>query len=111
MNLEDLMDKYEEYKDSDIELSDFGVRVAATIYELGTKVANAEFSEKSELVRILTGIEKTSVASAENQAVVNTRNQYGLLKKNLEGAYEILNMIKLRVRTLSMERELSKSEK
>ena len=106
--MDKLIEEYNTIKDSDVELSDFGVRVASDLYTLGTQVADAELEEKEVMVKLLKGEEKTTVALAEAQAVVSTENKYGKLKKELESAYEVLNMIKLRIRTLTAERELSK---
>jgi len=108
MNITQLMQDYEIHKDNPNELSNMGVRLSADIFYHSTKVAQSELEEKLAIVKLLTpqGEEKKrSVAESEVMAVANTRNTYGTDKINLEAAYEVLNMLKTRIKVLMNERD------
>jgi hypothetical protein len=111
MNIPDYMSQYNLQKDNPEELSNIGVKLAADIFYHSTKVAQSELLEKTELVKLLTPVgeeKKLSVAESEVKAVVSTGNVYGTDKINLEAAYEVLNMLKTRIKVLITERESQK---
>lgn len=113
MKLKDFLEEYNLHKDDPNYLSDLGVRMAGHLFTHNTQTAQAELEEKSELVKLLETVDilddgkikKTSVAEAENRAVVNTLNKYGEFKKQGEAWVEVLNMIKKRIEVLGWERK------
>lgn len=110
MDIKEIMINYDIHKEDPNYLSNLGVYMTSQLFTHNTLTAEAELKEKESLVNLLSVLDpitnkRMSVAEAENRAVVNTKNDYGKLKKQAEAWIELLYMIKTRIKVLMNERE------
>lgn len=109
MNIDQLLVDYRTHKDDPEYLSNMLIELAASLFHHNTQTADYELSELQEATNLLTTTDpeakKVSVAEAEKRAVVATNNNYGRSKKQGEALIELLNAIKVRIKTLMNERD------
>ena len=110
--MEEIIKKIEIHQDNPDELSKIGLELASELFYHNTRMSMAELKEKQTVIDYIkeasTRGEKRSVAESELYGVTETFNDYGKLKAQAEAIIEILNMIKVRIKVLSNEKELSK---
>lgn len=84
------------------------IKLSFLNYEVGVAMSQAELRENESAINLLKAPlestdKKLSVAEAEKRAVVETKNEYGLLKNQSTAIVEIINTIKKRIEILSWE--------
>ena len=93
------------------ELSKVLVELSARLYTHNSQMAQAELEEVEVAVNTLKELDlvgkKVSVAESEKIAVFQTGNKYGIMKSEKEGAEQVLNALKMRIRVLAGEKFLS----
>lgn len=111
LDINKYMQEYESTKDNPALLSDLATKFAADIFYFSTRVAQAELEEASVTVELLNTpmlegdkLKRMSKTEAESHAIAKTLNSHGQGKANLEAAYELLNMFKIRIKALMNER-------
>ena len=101
---------FHKHEDNINELSKMLVELSARLYTHNSQMAQAELEEVTVAVETLKELDlvgkKVSVAESEKIAVFQTGNKYGIMKAEKEGAEQVLNALKLRVRVLAGEKFL-----
>lgn len=87
------------------------VYLSAQLYTHNSEMAQMELEEMQAIVRLLDTPDisgkKMSVAEAEKRGLVDTSNNYGIMKAQKEAVEQHINSLKVRIRVLAGEKFLS----
>ena len=102
---------FHKHEDNVNELSKMLVELSSRLYTHNSQMAEAELEEIAVIVDTLKKPDlagkKVSVAESEKIGVYSTGNKYGIMKAEKEGAEQVINALKIRIRVLAGEKFLS----
>ena len=108
--IEDLLKEVETYTDDYNKLSELGLKITAELFRFSTKIAEAQTEYAETIVDYLDikSEKKMSSVEASRRADVDTKCKHDKLRKQYDSLIEVLNMIKQRIRVLTMDFNITK---
>lgn len=106
LSFEQFLLDYPQHLDSPEWLSRGIIHLSVMLYELGTKIHQAELDEARITINYLDQIrdgKRMAVSEAEKRALIDTGNARHLLQNSNEAVQEIINSIKKRLDVLAFD--------
>ena len=114
-NLQTIFQTIKIHQDNPNELSKIGIYLAGLLYTKSTDLAESQKKYAEAVIKYLDAtesdengkIKKMSVAEAERRADVDTDCEHDKTRNEFQSIIEIINMLKVRVKVLSGEKDIS----